>query len=126
MAEKVDEVSSSSWTVGAVFASIGLFLLAGLAEVSGGWLVWQAVREGRPWWWALLGSLALVAYGFVPTLQPAQLTFGRAFAVYGGFFIILSYAFGWILDGNKPDVGDWVGSSIALAGVLVALFWPRS
>jgi small multidrug resistance family-3 protein len=113
------------WTVGAVFASIGLFVLAGVAEVGGGWLVWQTIRNAKPWWWALLGSVILVAYGFIPTLQPEQLTFGRAFAVYGGFFIILSYAFGWLLDGNRPDVGDWTGSAIALAGVLVALFWPR-
>lgn len=119
------DTTTTTWTVGAVFASIGLFLLAGFAEVGGGWLVWQTIREEKPWWWACIGSLVLVAYGFIPTLQPAQLTFRRAFAVYGGFFIILSYAFGWVLDGNKPDVGDWVGSSIALAGVLVALFWPR-
>jgi small multidrug resistance family-3 protein len=74
--------------------------------------------------YALLGSIVLVAYGFIPTLQPID-NFGRAFAVYGGFFIVLSYVFGWALDGVRPDVGDWVGSSIALAGVLVALFWPR-
>lgn len=32
------------WTVGTVFASLGLFLLAGLAEIGGGWLVWQTIR----------------------------------------------------------------------------------
>lgn len=49
--------------------ALAVFLLAGLFEISGGWLVWQTVREQRPWWWALLGSLVLVAYGFVPCLQ---------------------------------------------------------
>ena len=49
--------------------AILVFLLAGLCEISGGWLVWQAVREHRPWWWALVGSLILVVYGFVPCMQ---------------------------------------------------------
>jgi drug/metabolite transporter superfamily protein YnfA len=57
MSEPTKESDSSSgtqtWTVGAVFASIGLFALAGVAEVGGGWLVWQAVRNSKPWWYVL-------------------------------------------------------------------------
>ena len=33
-------------------------------------------------------------YGFIPTLQPTS-DFGRLYAIYGGFFIVLSYAWGW-------------------------------
>ncbi len=53
---------------------------------------------------ALLGGLVLICYGFVPTLQPPD-TFGRIYAVYGGFFIILSYLWGWAADGDRPDTG---------------------
>jgi small multidrug resistance family-3 protein len=67
----------------------------------------------------------LCAYGLIPTLQPQEATFSRVYAVYGGFFVILSYAWGAAVDGDRPDVGDWVGGSVALAGVLVAWFWPR-
>ena len=35
--------------------SVWLFVLAAAAEIGGAWLVWQAVREGRAWWWAGLG-----------------------------------------------------------------------
>ena len=70
------------WTPWIVFRVASLFLLAGLAELGGGWMVWKAVRGGRPWWWALLGSIVLVAYGFIPTLQPLS-DFGRLYAVYG-------------------------------------------
>ena len=55
-----------------------LFLLAGAAEIGGGWMVWKAVREGKPKWWALVGSAILVLYGFVPTLQPVD-DFGRLY-----------------------------------------------
>ena len=39
--------------------SIMLFVLAAVAEIGGAWLVWQAVREGRAWWCAGLGVIAL-------------------------------------------------------------------
>ena len=29
----------------------GLMIAAGLAEIGGGWLVWQAVRHNKPWWY---------------------------------------------------------------------------
>jgi len=51
--------------------------------------------------------------------------FGRALAVYGGFFIALSYAFGALVDGFTPDAGDFIGASIAVVGVLVCMLWPR-
>ncbi len=112
------------WTVLVVFQVAALFFFAGVAEIGGGWLVWQAIREGKPWWWALIGSLVLVVYGFIPTLQQLD-DFGRLYAVYGGIFIGMSFAWAAIFDGMRPDNGDIIGSFISLAGVLVVLFWPR-
>ena len=116
--------ASTAWTVTTVTLAIGLFIASGFGEVGGGWLVWKSVRDKKPWWWAVLGSIILVIYGFLPTLQPTN-EFGRIYAVYGGFFIVLSFLAGWALDGDKPDMGDVVGGIISLAGVLLILFWPR-
>jgi small multidrug resistance family-3 protein len=126
--EDKEEEDSFQWTALTVLQAIAVFCLAGLAEIVGGWMVWAAVRGNstgkKPWWFALIGSLILVIYGFIPTLQPTD-SFGRVYAVYGGFFIVLSFLFGWWLDGDKQDIGDGVGGAISLAGVLVILFWPR-
>ena len=35
------------WNAGSVAASVALFVLAGVFEVGGGWLVWKACREVR-------------------------------------------------------------------------------
>ncbi|MFQ5852370.1 MAG: hypothetical protein ACE5JU_17535 [Candidatus Binatia bacterium] len=32
---------------------------------------------------------------------------------------------GWIVDGNIPDRFDVTGALIALAGVLIVMYWPR-
>jgi small multidrug resistance family-3 protein len=56
-------------------------------------------------------------------MQPAH--FGRVYAAYGGFFIILSLLWGWMLDGNVPDRFDLIGGAIALVGVSVIMYWPR-
>lgn len=76
----------------------------------------------------MIGSAVLVGYGFWPTLQHTgnDDSFGRIYAIYGGFFVVGSFLAGWMLDGDRPDKGDWIGGSITLAGVLVILFWPRN
>ena len=102
-----------------------LFLLAAAAEIGGAWLIWQAVREDRAWWWAGLGVMALGTYGFVATLQP-EAHFGRILAAYGGVFVAGSLAWGMVFDGFRPDRWDLVGSAICLAGVAVIMFAPRS
>jgi small multidrug resistance family-3 protein len=103
--------------------SVGLFLLAGLCEIGGGWLVWQWLREGRGLSWGLAGGLVLILYGIIPTFQPAH--FGRVYAAYGGFFIGLSLLWGWILDGNMPDRFDLIGAAVSLGGVFIIMYWPR-
>ena len=106
--------------------SILLFVIAGLAEIGGGYLVWIWLREGRPWWVGLIGALVLVAYGVIPTFQPASLDFGKVYAAYGGAFIALSLIWGWLVDGAKPDAPSVVGAAIALAGAAIIVYWPRA
>jgi small multidrug resistance family-3 protein len=103
--------------------TIALYILAGLAEIGGGWLVWQALREGRTWVLALAGGAVLVIYGVIPTLQ-SERAFGRVYAAYGGVFIVLSILWGWRVDGWQPDRFDVIGGAVALVGVAIIL-WGR-
>ena len=112
------------WTPSLVAYTTFLFFLAGVAEIGGGWLVWQAIREQKPRWWAAAGAVILMLYGFIPTIQPID-DFGRLYAVYGGVFIGMSFAWGYCFDGVIPDTGDIIGSVIATLGVLICLFYPR-
>lgn len=100
-----------------------LFVVAAIAEIGGCWLIWQAVRESRPWWLALGGVLALGAYGFVATAQP-DAHFGRVLAAYGGVFVAGSLARGVLVDGFRPTRWDLLGAAICLLGVGVIMLTP--
>lgn len=106
-----------------IVKSISYFILAGLCEIGGGYLVWLWLREGRPSAYGLFGAVILPLYGVIPTLQPAN--FGRVYAADGGVFIVLSLLWGWKIDGITPDRFDLIGGAIALAGVTVIMYWPR-
>jgi small multidrug resistance family-3 protein len=107
----------------AIVRSLALFALAGLTEIGGGYLIWRSVRNGAGVRVALAGSLLLILYGAIPTLQPTG--FGRTYAAYGGVFVILSLLWGWRVDRIRPDVPDIAGAFVCLVGVAVIMYWPR-
>ena len=96
----------------------GLFVVAGLCEIGGGYLVWGWMREHKPLAWAILGAIILATYGVVAALQPIS-EFGRVYAAYGGIFIALALAWGVLVDGFRPDRWDLLGATICVAGVVV-------
>lgn len=108
----------------AIFKSILIFILAGLCEIGGGYLVWLTLREEKPWWVGVLGGIILIGYGVVATWQPAN--FGRVYAAYGGIFIVMAIIWGWKVDGIIPDRYDLIGGAIALIGMLIIMYAPRN
>lgn len=103
--------------------SIFYFLIAGLLEIGGGYLVWLWLRDSKSWIYGISGMILLALYGFLPTLQPAH--FGRVFAAYGGVFIVLSLLWGCKVDGIEPDKFAVIGAAFALIGVVIMMYWPR-
>ncbi len=103
--------------------SLGYFLVAGLCEIGGGYLIWLWLKQGQSWSYGILGALLLVLYGVIPTFQTAS--FGRVYAAYGGVFIVLSILWGWGVERIVPDRFDLIGGMIALVGVAVIMYAPR-
>lgn len=107
-----------------IAVSIALFIVAGLMEIGGGYLVWLWLRDGRGALLGALGGLLLFVYGVLPTFQPSH--FGRVYAAYGGVFVVMSLLWGWWVDGRRPDAPDFIGGSVCLIGVAVIMYWPRA
>lgn len=104
--------------------SLLLFVVSGLCEIGGGYLIWLWMREHKSIGIVFGGAILLTTYGFVATFQPTS--FGRAYAAYGGIFVILSILWGWKIDQIIPDRLDWLGAAIILVGVLVMMYAPRT
>ncbi|NDU94568.1 YnfA family protein [Spirosoma terrae] len=104
--------------------SLLVFILAGLCEIGGGYLVWLWMKADKPLWYGILGGIILAAYGVVATFQPAG--FGRVYATYGGIFIGMSLLWAWYVDGFRPDKYDILGALIALVGVCIIYYAPRT
>jgi small multidrug resistance family-3 protein len=103
--------------------SVGLFLLAALAEIGGGYLVWLWIRQKKKIIFGLVGGIILFTYGIIPTLQPSN--FGRIYAAYGGFFIISSILWGMVVDKKRPDKFEIIGSMVAVLGAVIIFYGPR-
>lgn len=109
-----------------IIKSLFYFILAGIFEIGGGYFIWMWIRDGKSLVYGIIGALILILYGVIPTLQPSTSNFGKVYAAYGGVFIVLSILWGWKVDNITPDKFDLIGGGIALIGVWVIMYAPRS
>lgn len=107
-----------------ILKSLLIFILAGLCEIGGGYLIWLWLKEDKAWWYGLIGGVILALYGIIATLQISG--FGRVYATYGGIFIVLSILWAMKFDNFIPDKYDIIGALIALLGVCIICYAPRS
>jgi drug/metabolite transporter superfamily protein YnfA len=54
-----------------ILITLFFFVLAGLSEIGGGYLVWLWLREDMSWILGAIGGFILFLYGIVPTFQPS-------------------------------------------------------
>jgi small multidrug resistance family-3 protein len=74
--------------------------------------------------WALPGTAALIAFATLLTLVEAPAA-GRAFAAYGGVYVVASLGWLWAVEGLRPDRWDLLGAALCLAGATAILAGPR-
>ncbi|MBE0577854.1 YnfA family protein [Devosia sp.] len=105
-------------TTGLIYAG------AALAEIAGCFAFWVWLRQGQSPIWLAAGIPSLIAFAWLLTLAPAEHA-GRAYAAYGGVYIVASLLWLWLIDGTAPDRWDLVGGALALVATAIILFAPR-
>ena len=98
---------------------------AALAEIAGCFAFWAWLRMGRSVWWIAPGMAALALFAYLLTLVDADHA-GRAYAAYGGVYIVSAIAWLWLVEGARPDRWDLLGAVVCLGGAAIILFGPRA
>jgi small multidrug resistance family-3 protein len=102
-----------------------LYVAAAIAEIGGCFAFWAWLRLGQPVYWVLPGSVSLVVFALLLTRIESVFA-GRAFAAYGGVYIVASLIWLWIIEGHRPDRWDVLGAAICLVGGGIILFGSRT
>jgi small multidrug resistance family-3 protein len=101
-----------------------IYCLAAIAEIAGCFAFWSWLKLGKPVWWLVPGIASLIAFAWLLTLVPASAA-GRAFAAYGGVYIVASIVWMWTVERVAPDRFDMAGAVLCLAGATIIIAGPR-
>jgi small multidrug resistance family-3 protein len=105
-------------------ATAGLYVLAAALEIGGCFAFWAWLRLGRTQLWALVGVVSLALFAVCLTRVDASHA-GRAFAAYGGTYIVSSLIWLWLIERVRPDRWDVAGALVCLIGASIILWGPR-
>jgi small multidrug resistance family-3 protein len=104
--------------------TFGLFVLTAIAEIVGCYLPYLWLRQGKSAWLLLPAALSLALFAWLLTLHPTAA--GRVYAAYGGVYICVAIIWLWLVDGIRPSAWDILGVGVALLGMAIIMFAPRS
>ncbi|HWU60533.1 MAG TPA: YnfA family protein [Ensifer sp.] len=101
-----------------------IYAAAALAEIAGCYSFWAWLKLGKSPLWLIPGVAALMVFAWLLTRVPAEAA-GRAFAAYGGLYIVMSLGWMWLAEGERPDRWDLAGAAICLLGSALILLPER-
>ncbi|MBA4043759.1 MAG: YnfA family protein [Erythrobacter sp.] len=104
--------------------ALALYALAALAEIAGCFAFWAWARADKSPLWLIPGIASLCLFAFLLTKVDAAYA-GRAFAAYGGVYILASLGWMWTVEGARPDRWDALGGAVCLTGAAIILWGPR-
>tara|TARA_R110001592_G_scaffold217563_1_gene471448 strand:- start:932 stop:1285 length:354 start_codon:yes stop_codon:yes gene_type:complete len=108
-----------------VLQTLAIFSAAAAAEIAGCFAFWAWLRMDKSSWWLVPGIVSLVAFAYMLTRIDSSFA-GRAYAAYGGVYIVSSLLWLWGIEGQRPDGWDVLGGVICMLGAAIILFGPRS
>lgn len=69
-------------------------------------------------------AFCLALFAWLLSLHPTAT--GRVYAAYGGVYIFVAILWLWVVDGIRPSLWDIVGASVAILGMAIIMFAPRT
>ena len=104
--------------------TIALFLVTAVAEIVGCYLPYLWLKQDKSIWLLIPAAISLSLFAWLLTLHPTAA--GRVYAAYGGVYIFMAILWLWLVEGVKPTTWDIVGALVALIGMAIIIFSPKS
>ncbi len=102
----------------------GLFVATAIAEIVGCYLPYLWLKDRAPVWVLVPAAASLSLFVWLLTLHPTAA--GRVYAAYGGVYVATALAWLWLIDGVRPSAWDIAGSLLAVSGMALIMFAPRT
>jgi small multidrug resistance family-3 protein len=100
------------------------YLVAAAGEIGGCFAFWAWLRMGKSPLWTIAGVISLILFALALTRVDSA-NAGRAYAAYGGIYILSSLLWLWGVENTRPDRWDVLGATVCLLGASIILFGPR-
>lgn len=104
--------------------TLAIYAAAAICEIAGCFSFWAWLRLGRSPWLLAPGMLTLALFAYLLTRIDSSAA-GRAYAAYGGIYILASLVWLWAVEGQRPDRWDVSGALICLVGAATIILGPR-
>jgi small multidrug resistance family-3 protein len=101
-----------------------IYSAAAFFEIAGSFAIWSVTRLNRSALWLIPGIAALVLFAWLLTRTDLNAA-GRAYAAYGGIYIIASLVWLWQVEGQLPTWWDISGATLCVAGAVTILIGTR-
>ena len=101
------------------------YAVAAVAEIAGCFAFWAWLRLDKSPLWLVPGMVSLAVFAYLLTRIETDAA-GRAYAVYGGVYIVASIVWLWVVEQKAPDRWDLIGAAVCLSGAAIILLGPRS
>lgn len=108
----------------ALLSTTSMYILAAIFEIGGCFAFWAWLRLNRSSWWTVVGIPCLVLFALRLTRIDSAYA-GRAYAAYGGIYIVVSLLWLLAVEGTRPDRWDLMGAAVCLLGSAIILWGPR-
>jgi len=103
--------------------TFGLFIITAVAEISGCYLSFLWLRQGKSIWLLFPAGLSLALFAWLLTLHP--MAAGRTYAAYGGVYVATALIWLWWIEGINPDRWDLIGVAVTVLGMCIIAFSPH-
>lgn len=101
---------------------VPLFVITAVAEIAGCYLVFLWMRHDKSPLLLLGAAVLLAVFAWLLSFHPNA---GRAYAAYGGVYVAVAVAWGWLVEKSSPDRWDLIGAAVCLIGMAIIVFGPR-